>query len=425
MGNEMGNENQAESMAPPRGRRLLHKLSALQVKQVRTAGRLSDGGGLYLNTSPSLSKSWVFRYSFEGKHRWMGLGSVELVSLSEARETAQECRRKLRNGICPLGEKEQLRREEQMRKRAERTFRDCATELITKKETGWRNEKHQQQWTRTLETYAYPFIGDLPVNAIGIDDVKKVLEPIWNTKNETAGRVRGRVEKVLDFATIHHYRDGDNPARWKGNLELVFAAPRDVKKVQHRPALPHVEIPAFWRELVKQPGISALSLQFTILTAARTTEVRLATWEEFDLENKLWTIPAERMKAKRTHRVPLSAPAIAILREMYRTRRSEVVFPYTNTGKPQSGNAMLDRLKKMNRSDITVHGFRSTFRDWAAECTEHDRLVAEHSLAHSLPDKSEAAYLRTDLFHKRQTMMDEWAAYCTALVSSSTENEPG
>nr|WP_254846014.1 site-specific integrase [Xanthomonas axonopodis] len=277
-----------------------------------------------------------------------------------------------------------------------------------------KNDKHKAQWRSTLETYAYPYIGDLDVKQIDTPHVLAALDPIWITKNETASRVRGRIERVLAWATVSGHRTGDNPARWRGHLSEALAAPAQAKKVEHHAALPYAELPAFLSALEGQIGIGANALRFAILTATRTGEVIGARWDEFDLEENVWTIPVERMKAGKEHRVPLSSAALEILSAMrnFATESGDgFVFPGAKNGSPLSNMAMLATLKRMGRTDITAHGFRSTFRDWAGQETHHPREVIEHALAHQLKSKTEAAYARGDLLRKRRALMDDWATY--------------
>jgi integrase len=294
------------------------------------------------------------------------------------------------------------------------TFREGAETYIAAHKAGWKNPKHAAQWPATLATYVYPVFGDLPVQAIDTGLVMKALEPIWTAKPETATRVRGRIESVIDWATARGYRQGENPARWRGHLENLFPKKSKVRRVEHHPALPYDEIGAFTASLRGQGGIGARALEFLILTAARTGEVIGARWDEFDLAQKVWTVPAERMKAGKEHRVPLSAPALAIVEAMRETRESEFVFPGGKRGKPLSNMAMLKLLKRMGRDDLTAHGFRSSFRDWAAESTGFPSEVVEMALAHMVGDKVEAAYRRGDLFAKRRQLMEAWARYCEA-----------
>ncbi len=390
------------------------KLTALQVTRATKRGLLGDGGGLYLQITASGSKSWIFRFRVNGKLRNHGLGSVNTLSLVEARNKALECRKMRLNGIDPIEAKKQQRAAVRLDEAKAITFADAAESYIESHRAGWKNAKHAGQWTATLTTYAYPVFGDLPVADIDVGLVLKAIEPIWTTKSVTADRVRGRIEAVLDYAKVRGYRTGENPACWRGNLAHTLPAKAKIAKVQHHAALPHSEMPAFWKKLAKQSGIGAQALRFAILTAARTGEVIGALWNEIDLEQAVWTIPAERMKAEKEHRVPLTQPALTILDEMQKQRAGDYIFPGLKAGHPLSNMSLLAVLKRMGRHDLTVHGFRSTFRDWAAECTDTPREVAEAALAHALSNKVEAAYRRSDLFDKRRTLMVDWAGYCTA-----------
>jgi integrase len=296
------------------------------------------------------------------------------------------------------------------------TFDACAAAYIAAHNTSWRNAKHRDQWRNTLTSYAGPAFGSLPVQSIDVGLVMKALEPIWQAKPETASRLRGRIEAVLDWATVRGHRKGENPARWRGHLDKLLPARSKVHKVKHHPALPYNEMADFVAELRKQEGVAARALEFLILTAARTGEVIGARWDEVDVEEKIWVVPAARMKAGREHRVPLSSAAVAILEEMKKIRESDFVFPGGKKGKPLSNMAMLAVLKRIGRSDLTAHGFRSSFRDWAAERTNFPREVAEMALAHTVGDKVEAAYRRGDLLQKRRQIMEAWARFCEIKV---------
>jgi integrase len=298
------------------------------------------------------------------------------------------------------------------RQKQSNTFQTCAEAFIDSKKAGWKNAKHHQQWVNTLTTYAYPVIGKMPVSEIDTAHVLKILKPIWTTKTETATRVRTRIELVLDYAEALKLRFGSNPARWRGHLAAILPSPRKIKKLKHHPALPYSELQPFISILSVTNGIGARALEITILTASRTFEVLGAKWEEIDLEKRVWTVPQERMKAGIEHRIPLSEPAIKILSELHDGRISDYVFPNLTNGKPLSNAAMSSVLKRLGRTDITVHGFRSTFRDWVAEKTNTPERIAESALAHRLKDASEAAYQRGDLIEKRQALMTNWANYC-------------
>lgn len=343
-------------------------------------------------------------------------GPASLIGLADARRLAEACRRQRLAGLDPI----ESRRAERDRGRLEAaealTFRACAESYIAAHRAGWRNAKHAAQGTATLDTYAFPVVGDLPVQAVDTGMVVRMLEPIWTSRTETASRLRGRIEAVLDWAATRGHRQGENPARWRGHLENLLPARTLVRKVRHHAALPYPEVGAFMSELKRQEGTAALALRFLILTASRTGEVLGARWNEIDPAARIWTVPAERMKGHREHRVPLSDPALDVLRQVRELSGGDFVFPGGRAGRPLSNMAMLTLLRRMKRSDLTAHGFRSTFRDWAAEHTEFSREVAEAALAHTIADKVEAAYRRGDLFAKRRLLMDAWARQCEALL---------
>jgi integrase len=392
------------------------RLSAQTVKTARGNDRkplmLPDGNGLYLRIAPGGSKSWIWRYAANGRRHDVGLGPYPEISLAEAREKAREHRKRRRDGQDPLSFKRSERIAKAIANAKAMTFKQCAEAYISAHQAGWKNAKHAQQWPSTLQAYVYPVFGDLPVQEIDTALVSKVLEPIWQVKTETASRVRGRAEAILDWATTRGYRTGDNPARWKGHLENLLPKKTKVARVEHHAALPYADLPAFMTELRRQDGVGARALEFAILTAARTSEVIGAKWSEIDLEGRQWIIPAERMKAGREHRVPLSEPAAAILTAMREIRMDDYVFPSAKSERPISNMAMIMTLRRMGRGDFTVHGFRSTFSDWCAERTSFPSEVREMALAHTVSDKVEAAYRRGDLFAKRRALMDAWARYC-------------
>jgi integrase len=393
--------------------RRIGKLPPVALQKAMKPGMHADGGGLYLQVTASGAKSWIFRFMLNRRAREMGLGPLHTIPLAEARERARECRKLRLDGINPIEARETKRAEERLAAATAMKFEQCAERYIAAHRSGWRNRKHAAQWLSTLQAYVYPVFGSLPVQAIDTGLVMKVLEPIWQTKPETASRVRGRIEAVLDWATVRGHRKGENPARWRGHLDKLLPARGKVRKVAHHPALPYADIGNFVAALREQEGVAARALEFLILTAARTSEVIGARWqEEFDLEGKLWTVPADRIKGGKEHRVPLSGAALAIIEAMKEIRESEFVFPGGRAGKPLSNMAMLKVLERMGRTDLTAHGFRSTFRDWAAERTSYPREVAEMALAHAVGDKVEAAYRRGDLFTKRRRLMEEWARHC-------------
>ena len=395
-------------------------LSALGVNKIKDKGLYSDGANLYLQVTDTGSKSWLFRYMIEGKNLYMGLGSLNSISLAEARVKAAECRKLLIEGKDPRAERNSSRNKIRLKAAKVKTFRQCAEEYIKSHQTSWKNEKHSQQWTNTLTTYAYPTIAGLPVQDIDVNLVLGIIEPIWQDKTETADRLRGRIETILDWATSREYRSGDNPAKWKGRLENLLPARNKIKRVIHHPALPYCEVAQFITDLRKQEGLAAIALEFVILTATRTSETINAKWQEFNLSDKVWIIPAERIKTGKEHRIPLSDSAIAILEKLQVIKDGEYVFNNRNQ-KPISNMAMLQLLKRMNKAEITVHGFRSTFRDWAAEQTNYPREVAEAALSHAVGDKVEAAYRRSDFFEKRRQMMDAWARYCEMPTANDSD----
>jgi len=390
----------------------IHRLSSLGVARLNKPGRYCDGGGLYLHVSVACTRSWVYRFRRKGRLREMGLGPLHATTLAEARERASRYRKMVLEGLDPI----ESRRVELMQQRAlsgrSRTFDECARAFIEANRSGWKSRKHAAQWENTLAAYASPIIGPLAAQDIDTTLVVRVLEPMWRVKPETASRVRGRIESVLDWATVHRYREGDNPARWKGHLDKVFPARAKVRKVRHRAALPYTGAAAFMKRLRKQTGLAARALELLVLTAGRTCEVLGATRGEFDPDAATWTVPAERMKAGRPHRIPLSEPARELVRGLLEAADGDLLFPGMKEGKPLSNAAMLAVLGRMELTGLTVHGFRSTFRDWAAECTAYPNEMAEMALAHAVDDKVEAAYRRGDMFQRRKQMMDDWADYC-------------
>lgn len=391
--------------------REIGKLTAVAVRAQKNPGLYNDGGGLYLQVTERGAKTWIFRFMLMGRRRDMGLGALHTISLAEAREEARRCRQLVREGIDPIDKRKSERLAARAAALPAMTFKQCAEAYIRAHEASWKNDKHTAQWTSTLTAYVYPMIGNLLVNAVDTGLVMKVLDPIWVAKTETASRVRGRIEVILDWATVRKYREGENPARWKGNLDKLLPARNKVQKPEHHSALPYDQISGYMKDLRGQDGVAARALEFAILTAARTGEVLAASWTEFDLEKRLWTIPAERMKAGREHRVPLSDAALAVLRRMQELGEQAYVFPGARKNRPLSTMALLMVLRRMKRTDLTAHGFRSTFRDWAAEQTNFPSEVAEMALAHAVGSKVEAAYRRGDLFEKRQAIMDAWGLY--------------
>lgn len=397
-------------------------LKALEIKHAGP-GMHSDGNSLYLYVKDSGAKSWILRYQIKGKRREMGLGSLDAVDPPTARLKAVELKQLLTKGIDPL---EQRRKDAEQTRRDVVTFADVAADYIASHRTGWKNAKHAAQWQTTLEQYALPVIGNKSTADVTTEDVLTILKPIWNTKTETASRVRNRVELVLSYAKAKGFRAGENPAAWRGHLDALLPKPSKVKTVRHHPALPFERVGEFLQALRTVPGSGARSLEMAVLTATRSGEVRLARWANIDLEARVWTIPAASMKAEREHRVPLSDAVVALLESLPRFEGNDLLFPGERTGKAISDMTLTQTIRRMDASTpegykdragqvITAHGFRSTFRDWAGETTEHAREVVEHALAHRLPDKAEAAYARGTLFDKRRRLMDEWAAWCCTI----------
>jgi integrase len=397
--------------------RPMHKLSQVQIgRAMKQQCTLNDGGGLYFVSRPPNGASWIFRFSRHGKDRWMGIGQYPTVTLKDARARATDARQLLSGDVDPIENRRQQRAQTKLQLVRQMTFAQCAALYITSHKTAWRNAKHSAQWDATLKTYVYPLIGSLPVAAVDTSLVMKVLQPIWNAKPETASRLRGRIEAILNWATVSEFRTGLNPARWRGHLDNLLPARSKIARVEHHAALPYADVPAFMVKLLLQEGVAARALEFLILTAARTGEVIGARWSEINLREKLWTIPAERMKAGKEHRVPLSSRAIEILEAIHpdSSAADGFVFPGNKAKKPLSNMAFLMLLRRMKCAGMTAHGLRSSFRDWCAERTNFPSEVAEMALAHAVGNKVEAAYRRGDLYGKRQQLMDHWATFCAS-----------
>lgn len=400
----------------------LYRLSAVGVPKIKKQGMHPDGGGLYLQIAPSGARSWIFRFRMHGGRRDMGLGSASVVTLAEAREKADAARRAAAAGIDPIGARE--RAEAELVAVRAGTFRALALALVEAKEGGWRNAKHKAQWRATLEAYAFPTLGDKVVGEIGVGDVEAVLRPIWLAKPETARRVRQRIGAVLDYAIARGARRDANPARPE---ILRHVLPRQKAAPKHHAALPYADVAAFMRALSTREAVAARALEFAILTAARSGEVRGAKWREIDMAARVWVVPSDRIKAGREHRVPLSGRAIEILAGMAahpgavggQPDPDAFVFPGASKSGALSENALTELLDRMGRSDITAHGFRSTFRDWAAERTNFAREIAEKALAHIVGNEAERAYQRGDLLEKRRAMMEAWSAFCSAPPTQS------
>jgi integrase len=390
-------------------------LEADPAKRLRP-GTYLDGDGLYLqatvNKAGGFTFSWLYRFQLSGRRREMGLGSLVDVGPKKAREEAAKARVLVLSGIDPINQRNARREAERPAVPATKpTFKQVALEFIATHQHGWRNAKHAQQWENTLTTYAFPVIGNKPVDLVDDDDVLAILKPMWTTKTETATRVRSRIEQVLDAARAEKLRTGENPARWRGHLALLLPKPRKVTPVVHHPALPFAAMPLLMARLRERMGISALCLEWVILTACRSGEALGARWDEVDLDRGVWTIPASRMKANREHRVPLSFDAMVLLTRADDVRQNEYIFPGVRDGRPMS-NMALNMLLRELHPGITVHGFRSSFRDWAAERTTYPNEMAEMALAHTIGNAAEAAYRRGDMVERRRAMMDEWAEWC-------------
>jgi len=400
--------------------RIAKPLGALAVSRLSIPGKHAVGhvAGLMLQISDTGSRSWLFRVTIGGHRREMGLGAYPAVTLKEAHERAQQKRAEISAGIDPI----LARKEASSRLRAAQaldiTFEQAAKRFITAKALEWRNTKHGDQWKNTLSQYAYPLIGKLMVRHVGRAHVIEVLEPIWSTKTETASRLRGRLEAILDWARVKGLRDeGVNPAVWRGNLDKLLSAPKRIQTVRNHPALPMEEMPAFMASLAAVDGISARCLEFAILTAARSGEARGAAWAEIDFNKAIWAIPAERMKARKEHRVPLTQAAIDLLKSLDVSAGSALIFPSPRSGGVLSDMSLLAVMRRQNLV-ATPHGFRSTFRDWASERTNYPREIAEVALAHVKSDATEAAYWRGDVLEKRRQMMADWAVFVAGTVDA-------
>ncbi len=387
----------------------INKLSDRRVRTLTKPGRHSDGGGLYLTVDPSGAKRWAFLFRQNGRLREMGLGGLNAVPLATARDLAAECRKTVALGGDPIGDRKREHERMRAEERAKKTFGNVADEFIKSHEAEWSNTKHIAQWRMTIDVYAAA-LKPKAVSEITSDDVLAVLRPIWTEKPQTASRLRGRIEQILDAAKAAKLRTGDNPAEWKGNLKPQLSKPR--RSNGHHGAMPYAAVPTFIGRLREQPGLAARALEFAILTAARSGEVLGAKWDEIDIEEAVWTVPASRMKGKREHRVPLSDRAMAILGEVGKFKTGEFLFPGRRATAPLSNMALAMILRRTKVEGATPHGFRSSFRDWCGDKTTFPREVAEAALAHAIGDKTEAAYRREDALAKRRKLMDAWAAYC-------------
>jgi integrase len=393
----------------------INQLTALKVLKIRKPGYHADGGGLWLQVSDGGGKSWIFTYSLRGRAREMGLGSLSKVSLADARDERDKCNRLLREHIDPIEDRKRKRAEIALADTKSITFAQAAAAYIATHRAGLKNAKHAKQWATTIATYVEPRLGKLNVADVDTGLIRQVLEPIWTTKPVTAGRVRGRIESILDWARVSGYRTGENPARWRGNLDKLLAKLSKVRRVKHHAAMPYDALPAFMAKLRQQKGSAARALEFTILTAARTGEVLTARPSE--IANGVWVCPSERMKGGKEHRVPLSKRAI----EVASGGSGSYLFPSRyHPDKPLSNMAMLKLLEHMGRDDVTTHGFRATFKTWAMERTRFEHFVVESALAHISGDKVEMAYARSDVLEKRRQLMDAWSKFCAIPPAKST-----
>lgn len=397
------------------------ELSAIEVKRLDTPGMHAVGGvaGLRLSVSSTGARSWILRTVVGDKRREIGLGGYPTVTLADARTKARENRALIESGEDPVAKKVAAKQNLKHQQRHTITFKEAARQLLQSKAPEWKNAKHAQQWASTLDRYAYPELGHMPPSDIKLHDVLRVLNPIWAVKNETASRLRGRIESVLDWAKVHGYSEGENAARWKGHLDKVLPRPSKVQKVKHHAAVPYSDASKLMAKLSESSGTAAAALRLLLLTAARSGEVRGMRWSEVDFKTKLWTIPAERMKADKEHIVPLSDGALSLLERMRGAgdvTTDGLVFASTTTGKPLSDMAFKQVLKRAGFGAYTAHGLRSTFRDWAGEKTHYPREVIEHALAHQLKDKAEAAYARGTLLDKRKSLMNDWSDYCESAI---------
>ncbi|MGN6260935.1 MAG: tyrosine-type recombinase/integrase [Ralstonia sp.] len=398
--------------------RQLHRLTALKVGKLDAPGQYPDGGNLYFQISQTGSRSCIFKFTLRGKSREMGLGPLSSISLAAARAEAAKCRDLLRGGIDPIEARKAEHRKQAVETSGARVFKTAAANYITKHRAGWKNPKHAQQWENTIATYAKPILGDQDVRDIDTAMIVRVLQPIWMSKRETAFRLRGRLECILDAEKALGHRDGENPARWRGHLDKLLPKQNRRRKIKHHPALPWQEMPEFMKKLREQRGTAARMLGHLILTVVRTQEVQFARPEEFAMNYRVWTVPGERMKMELPLRVPMVDRLVKLVEEVLPGARDGWLYPGRVKNKPLSNMAMLKVLERMGYDHVTVHGFRSTFRDWVAECTEYADSVAEKALAHAIQNESEAAYRRGDMLERRRKMMGDWARFCDGQTAA-------
>lgn len=396
---------------------VINKLNHSQVKSAKEVGLLSDGGGLYLQISKAGTKSWLLRFKLHGKRREMGLGSYRDFTLAEAREKAAESRKFVKQDIDPIEQRKASQKALAKLAKGKKSFKECALEYIKSMEAGWKHPKHSQQWKNSLINYVYPVFGDWPIDQVDREAVQKVLTPIWNTKTETAGRVRGRIERILDWARVKEYRSGENPAYWRGNLEHLYSKPSKIVDVKHMPSLPYEKMSSFISNLKKKESLAAIAVELLIYTVTRPTEALSAKWNEIDLEARTWKIPKDKMKGNIEHVIPLSDQCVDMLENLPHIADSDFLFPSTKKDKHLSSSAMLKLIKtigeKIEFPDVTAHGFRASFKTWTSETQNFDWQAVEFCLAHKIKDKAAAAYHRSNLLDKRKIIMSAWANYCT------------
>jgi integrase len=394
----------------------INKLNHTQVKSATEVGLLSDGGGLYLQISSVGTKSWLLRFKLLGKRREMGLGSYRDVSLAEAREKAAENRKLVKKNIDPIEQRKSSQKALAKLAEGKKTFKECALEYIASMEAGWKHPKHSQQWKNSLINYVYPVFGDWPIDQVDREAIQKVLTPIWNTKTETAGRIRGRIERILDWARVKEYRSGENPAYWRGNLEHLYTKPSKIMDVKHMPSLPYEKMASFLLSLKKKESLAARAVELLIYTVTRPTEALSAKWSELDLEARTWTIPKDKMKGNIEHVIPLSDQCADMLENLHQFEDSAFLFPSTKKDKHLSSSAMLKLIKTIGEEiefpDITAHGFRASFKTWTSDTQNFDWQAVEFCLAHKIKDKAAAAYHRSNLLEKRKVIMSAWANHC-------------
>lgn len=395
------------------------RLNALQIKSIKKPGKHSDGNGLYLAISKTQARSWIFRYMLYGKRREMGLGSLDVVSLSEARDRATKCRKLMESGFDPIKQRDDERLELQIKSSMSKAFKACALEYIDLQKKSWTDQKRQvREWTNSLENHAFKTLGHIPVSMITTEMVVNALRPIWYDKCETATRVLNRISRILGYAKAMKYRSGENPARWEDTIDQIFPPKSEIAPVQHMPSMSREELPDFFALIHGSDDIALKALEFKILTTLRTQAVALAEWTQFDLQARVWEIPAQIMKMKRPHFVPLTDRMIEILLFMKKISMNQYVFPGRFYGRHMCKESMRIAMRRLGRKEVP-HGFRATFSTWVAECTSYPKDIREMALAHAIEDDTEASYQRGDMLEKRRPLMEDWGNFCASKVSAS------